>query len=47
MSPHTQGELRTQAVQPDASKSGIKINQKLGYQQDPQKVSQFFKARLR
>jgi len=40
MSPHTQGELRTQAVQPDASKSGIKINQKLGYQQDP-------KARLR
>ena len=41
MSPTAQGEIRTEAVQPDALKAGTKINQQLGYggHQDPQKVS--------
>lgn len=40
MSPTSQGDMRTEAVQPDALKAGTKINQQLGYSgQDPQKVS--------
>ena len=43
MSPTAQGELRTEAVQPDALKSGSKINQQLGYaSSDPQKVLRNF-----
>lgn len=39
MSPTTQGDIRTETVQPDALKAGTKINQQLGYGSDPQKVT--------